>query len=364
MTLSAHQRLLWGAIASCEGVGPATIRALFAHGLGSEEVWSAPSRLLVEAGVKRPTAERFLAWRSTFDLSFFEERLNKASITLSLKEDPTYPIALRTIHSPPEVLFVRGTLPPPKLSVAVIGTRRPTDYGRQAVSRLLTPIIQAGIPIISGLALGTDAYVHEATLKEHGYTCGVLGSGVDDASIYPKYNASLAARILEEGGCILSEFPPGTYPKRGHFPIRNRIIAGLVQAVVVIEASLESGTLITARSALEEGREVLAVPGSIWSETSAGTHHLIRSGARLCAHADDIFEALRLDRVESSVHAQQTLPLTHEEQQLFTELTHPQSADELCRHMRWTVGQVNQALSMLELKQLIIRLPHQAWGRA
>ncbi len=352
------QRLLWGAIASCEGVGAGTIRRFLTHNLSPEDVWRASRKTLEEIGTGEALISRFLSWRQTFDIAAFENRLAQESIALVLKSDPTYPLALKTIHSPPEVLFVRGSLPPPVPSIAVVGTRSPTKYGLELLPKLLETVLQAGIPLISGLALGTDGQAHELALTHKSYTCAVLGSGVDNASIYPSHHKNLAARILESGGCLLSEFPPGTKPRPEYFPIRNRIIAGLVQAVVVIEAALDSGTLITARSALEEGREVLAVPGSIWSDKSAGTHHLIRAGARLCANADDIFQALNFDRVESCANAQKALPLTPDERVLYEELTSPRAADELSRHIEWSIGRVNQALSMLA-----VRLPNQEWGR-
>ncbi len=363
MTLQQNHRLLWGAIASCDGVGSATLRRFLTHSTNPEDLWRASSKTLEGTGAGSDLIRRFVRARATFDVAQFEDQLVQADVRILLRTDSDYPIALKTIYDPPEVLFVRGALPPPLPSIAVVGTRRPTDYGRQAIRRLIEPVVRAGIPIISGLALGTDAYAHEVALEHQGYTCAVLGSGVDETSIYPSRNKELAARILSQGGCVLSEFPLGTDPRPGYFPIRNRIIAGLVKAVVVIEAALDSGTLITARSALEEGREVLAVPGSIWSDVSTGTHQLLRSGARLCADANDIFEALNVDRVESCAQAQLVLPLTPDEQSLFEELTSPQTADELSRRGDWSIGRISQALSMLELKQLVVRLPNQTWGR-
>ena len=364
MTLPPNQRLLWGAIASCECVGAGTIRRFFTHGLSAEAVWKANARTLEETGMKESARQRFLRWRADFDIGHFEAQLAKDEIRIVLRSDEDYPLALNTIYDPPEVLFVRGRLPPPRPSIAVIGTRAPTDYGLHVLERLLGPVFEAGIPIISGLALGIDGLAHTAALAHSVYTCAVLGSGVDATSVYPSRNKTLANNILTQGGGLVSEFPPGWHPRPESFPIRNRIIAGMVQAVVVIEATTDSGTLITARLALEAGREVLAVPGSIWSTKSAGTHQLIRSGARLCAEASDIFEALQLDRVESCAQAQATLPLTPDERTLYEELTSPQGADELSRALLWPIGRVSQALTLLELKQFVVRLPNQEWGRA
>ncbi len=358
-----NQRLLWGAIASCKGIGSGAIRTFLKHKLGPEDVRQASQALLTELKIGKATRSHFRDWQATFDIEAFEKELEHDQIRIVLRSDPEYPLPLNRIYDPPEVLFVRGSLPPARPSIAVIGTRGPTEYGQQLLPRLLTPVLEQGVPIISGLALGTDGAAHATALAHKVYTCAVLGSGVDEANVYPSHNKALARQILEQGGGILSECPPGTRPRPESFPIRNRIIAGMVQAVVVIEATMDSGTLITARLALDAGREVLAVPGSIWATKSAGTHHLIRSGARLCADASDIFDALNLDRVEACAQAQAQLPLTPDERTLYEHLTAPQTADELSRRSDWSIGRVNQALSLLELKQLVLRLANQEWGR-
>ncbi|MBP9762686.1 DNA-processing protein DprA [Patescibacteria group bacterium] len=363
MTLPPNQRLLWGAIASFSLIGAGTIRRFQKHKLGAEDIWQASQSTLREIGVSDTCCERFVPWRTSFDLEKFEQTLTDEGIRIVLREDLDYPLSLTTIHDPPEVLFVRGVLPSNRPTIAVVGTRRPSEYGSQALERIVGPIAEQGIPIISGLALGTDAFAHALALNRKSYTCAVLASGVDQKKIYPRFNQRLAEQILEQGGCLLSEAPPGTRPRPEAFPIRNRLIAGLAQAVVVIEAAIDSGTLITARLALDHGQEVLAVPGSIWSDVSAGTHQLIRSGARLCAEANDILQALNLDRAESSAQAQVVLPLTPDERSLFEYLTSPQTSDELARGNDWSIGRISQALSMLELKQLVVRLDHHLWGR-
>lgn len=358
------ERQRWGAIACCDGIGARCIERFQTHGLNAEAVWNAGVSELISTGCGEKLATHFVHWRRTFNVEKFIAILEAQSIQILFPCDERYPALLSTITSRPEVLFLRGVPPPARLSVACIGTRRPTDYGRRCVERLISPLSACGIPIISGLALGTDAAAHEAVLKEHGYTAAVLGSGIDDASITPHSNRGLARRILEQGGCLLSEFPPGSPARPEHFPIRNRIIAGLAHAVVVIEAALDSGTLITARIAAEEGREVLAVPGQIWSDVSTGTHQLLRTGARLCAATGDILEALHLDRVESCTAALESLPITPDERSLLEQLVRPQSADELSRACSWPIGRINQALSMLELKQLVLHLDRQTWARA
>lgn len=363
MTLPQNPRLLWGAVASHENIGAGTIRRFLKNGWSSEDVWRASYRQLREIGAGEELIQRFPAWRERFSFGRFEQTLERDEIRIVLHGDDEYPLVLDTIHNAPEVLFVRGVLPPPKPSVAVVGSRGPSDYGKGILRGLIDPVAQAGIPIISGLAMGTDGNAHIAALDANGYTCAVLGSGVDRKSVYPSCNKYLAERIIEHGGGVISEFPPGTRPRPENFPIRNRIIAGLVNAVVVIEATLESGTMITAKEALEENREVLAVPGSILSAKSAGTHKLIQGGARLCTSAQDIFDALQLDRVETCTKAQAELPLTSDERSLFERLACPYSADELSRLIDWSIGRVNHALTLLELRQLVTRAGSQQWAR-
>lgn len=359
-----HQRLLWGAIASCEGIGPLTIRRCLNHKQTSEDLWKGPRSLFAEIGMSELIQQRFDAWRTSFDVDQFAHTLEKEEIRIVLRSDEDYPLPLTRIYDPPEVFFVRGTMPPAVPCIAVIGTRAPTDYGVKALPRLLDPVLARGIPLISGLAWGMDGLAHALALAHNAYTCGVLGSGVDARTLHPRRNKILSDQILAHGGGIISESPPGRRPRPEAFPIRNRIIAGMVQAVVVIEAATNSGTLITAKAALDGGREVLAVPGSIWADKSVGTHQLIRSGARLCADANDIFDALNLDRPETCVQAQLNLPLTSDEKSLYEQLIAPQTADELSRLIDWSIGRINQALSMLELKQLVMRLPSQEWGRS
>lgn len=208
---------------------------------------------------------------------------------LTLRDD-AYPSLLREIYDPPLVLHVRGD--PSLLAtpmVAVVGSRRASPYAVNAAKSLTRPLVQAGLTIVSGLARGVDAAAHEAALDAGGRTVAVLGNGID--LVYPRANARLFERIAKEG-LLVSELPPGSPPKQEHFPVRNRIISGLTYGTVIVEASRRSGSLITARMAAEQGREVFAVPGPIFAEGSEGTHRLIQYGAKLVHDANDILEEL------------------------------------------------------------------------
>ncbi|MBI5624541.1 MAG: DNA-protecting protein DprA [Elusimicrobia bacterium] len=197
---------------------------------------------------------------------------------------------LRAIPDPPEALYWRGLLPRTALAVAFVGSRRPTGYGRRMARSLAGAAARAGLVVVSGLARGIDSEAHEAALAAGGTTWAVLGSGLD--RVYPPENAGLAERIERSGGCLLSEFAPGTPPLAGHFPRRNRVIAGLCWAVVVVEGRLKSGSLITARLAANQGRAVLAVPGPADSSLSEAPHLLIQEGARAMTRLEDLIEEL------------------------------------------------------------------------
>lgn len=210
--------------------------------------------------------------------------------TLTLDE-VAYPSLLKEIHDPPPSLFVRGELDlANKLVVAVVGSRKATSYGRQAVSKIVTYLAESGVVIVSGLAFGIDAAAHEAALAGGGVTIGVLGTPIDQ--IYPASHRQLAERMIASHGAVISEMAPGTEIHRGAFPRRNRIIAGLAQITIVVEAALASGSLITASLALAENRDVMAVPGPITSATSQGTNNLLKLGARVITEANDVFELL------------------------------------------------------------------------
>lgn len=205
-------------------------------------------------------------------------------------QDPDYPGLLRTISDPPEVLYRLGTMVPDADAVAFVGSRSPTAYGRRMTRLLAADAARAGLVVVSGLARGIDSEAHAAALASGGTTWAVLGCGLD--RVYPPENQGLARRIVEAGGCLLSEFPAGTPPLANHFPSRNRIIAGLSWVTVVVEGRLRSGSLITARLAAGQGREVMAVPGPADSELSAAPHLLLREGVRPMTCIKDLLEEL------------------------------------------------------------------------
>lgn len=257
-----------------------------------------------------------------------------------------YPERLKRLHDPPERLFVKGPMPDFNRPVlAVVGTRKPSAYGLTLVERLLRPVVEQGVHIISGLALGIDGQAHRLTLSAGGLTSAVLPSGLDE--VYPASHQLLAKQILEHGGALITEYTPGTRAAPYHFPARNRIVAALADAVLVTEAGKRSGTLITAEHALDIGVPVLAVPGAITSPTSAGTNHLLQLGAGLITSANDILNELGLE-------AEATAPRRAHDaksQAILDALQRsaPASAEELALSCRLSQADTNRGLTHLEL---------------
>ena len=211
--------------------------------------------------------------------------------------DKNYPQLLKEIKDPPGLLYARGKILSEDSFFAVVGTRRFSSYGKQVALEIAGDLAEAGLTIVSGLAPGIDTFCHQAVLERRKRTIAVLGTGIDEKSIYPQFNLKLAKKIVETGGCLISEYPAGTRGTQFTFPQRNRIIAGLSLGVLVIEAKLKSGALITAHHAFEQNRKVFAIPGSIYSSNSKGCHHLIKQGARLVENANDILKELNLQRL-------------------------------------------------------------------
>jgi DNA processing protein len=213
-------------------------------------------------------------------------------------EDEDYPKRLKEIKDPPKILYCLGEIKNEENCFAIIGARKCTNYGKEIAYRIASDLAEAGLTIVSGFAPGIDTMAHRAAIERRKRTIAVLGTGLDEKSIYPKSNLKLIDKILENGGAIISEFEPGTHGTKYTFPQRNRIISGLSLGVLVVEARMQSGALITANYAKEQGRKVFAVPGSVFSQTSKGCHFLIKNGAKLVESAEDILMELGIRKKE------------------------------------------------------------------
>lgn len=351
------------------GVGPARVRSLIGHFRSASVVLRASTAALCRAGgIDRVLAE---AIRRPPPAAVAEQQLALARrhhCQLRTFWDDDFPAPLKTIDEAPVALFVKGELrATDRFSIAIVGTRQPTAYGAMVTERVVGDLVARGLAIVSGLARGVDTVVHRAALKAGGRTIAVLGSGLD--VIYPPENRRLAEEIVSQGA-LISEYFFGAKPDAVNFPRRNRIIGGLSLGTVVIEAGEKSGALITAAMALDQGREVFAVPGSIFSPKSVGPHRLIQEGARLVHSADDILSELtaQLDLfgppAPGGRPAVQAVDLTEAEQRLFDLLTHePVHVDVLARQAQLSSAQVLATLLQLEFKNVVRQLPGKMFVR-
>src|SRR6266849_1083120 len=272
------------------GIGPVRFSRLLEICGGARQAWQATDLELAAAGLERRTADSLRRLRAQTTPENVATRLKKLGIRALTLLDDEYPALLKQVADPPPVLFVRGMLTPEDgRSVALVGTRRATSYGHLVAQRLARDLAAAGLTVVSGLAKGIDTQAHRAALDAGGRTLAVLGNGLDQ--VYPPENGGLARQIVD-AGALVSEFAPGVPPDAVNFPRRNRVISGLSIATVIVEAGERSGALITADFALEQGREVMVVPGNINSPMSLGSNELLKQGATPVTSAQDILDAL------------------------------------------------------------------------
>jgi DNA processing protein len=347
--MTTELRGYWVAFNRVVGIGPVRFRALLDVFGDLETAWNAPEGELRAAGLDARALANLFEARERMDP---EQELNKVlaqGYHVITWEDEAYPSRLLEVDAPPPVLYAWGEVTPQdRWAAAVVGTRRPTPYGVAVARDLGAVLAGGGVTVVSGLARGIDATAHQAALEAGGRTIAVLGSGLD--RIYPPENRRLAEAIAGSGA-VVTDYALGTAPESGNFPPRNRIISGLSMAVVIVEAGEGSGALITADFALEQGREVFAVPGSIFQRTSRGTNLLIRSGARPLVAVEDVLEALNLEAVARQEAVSEALPQDETEARVLAALTsEPVHVDEVQARCGLPASQVSASLAMLELK--------------
>ncbi|MEM7131958.1 MAG: DNA-processing protein DprA [Chloroflexota bacterium] len=342
----------WIALGKVPGIGPSRLTSLLEVCGSVEAIWKASIQTLKQAKLDRRSLENLLEYRRTIDLGAELDQVQRHQIQVLTWDDHDYPENLRHIDSPPPVLYIRGALTETDVwAVGIVGTRRASPYGREVARAIATELAQAGVTVISGLALGIDAIAHKAALDAGGRTIAVLGSGVDQ--LYPATNESLALRMAEQGA-VVSEYALGVRPEASNFPPRNRIISGLSKGIVVVEANQRSGALITANFAAEQGRDVFAVPGSILNPSSAGCNHLIQQGAMPFLKAEDVLEQLNLTRLTERRAARRVVTADPMESELLTCLSSaPQYIDDIVRQTDMPSAQVSSLLTMMELKGLV-----------
>jgi DNA processing protein len=361
MRTNSDPPLAWIGLSSIPGVGRVTFRKLVGLFGSPERALSASHEDLKRIGMlsdKVAAAIRSFAWQD-----FAEEELAKAAeanITITTADSPAYPENLRNTPDPPSYLYMKGALrTEDRNAIAIVGTRKPTHYGTTVTRRIASELSSAGFTIVSGMARGIDTHAHRGALAAKGRTIAVLGCGID--VVYPPENKGLMEEIGSTGrGAVVTENPFGTQPESGYFPSRNRIISGLSQGTVIIEAAEDSGSLITAKYTLEQGRKLFAVPGNIGSLTSKGTNSLIKQGAILVECVEDILRSLGQQKRDKgpSLPARPLPALTQEETTVLGCITNePKHIDIIMNESRANAGKLSGVLINLELKGLARQLP-------
>jgi len=342
----------WVGFNKVPGIGAARVRVLLDFFGDLEVAWHAPARDLQQAGLDQRSLASLVSVREALDLGAEMERLQQAGVQVVTWPDDAYPPNLRQAYNAPPVLYLRGSLETrDEWAVAVVGTRRASVYGKEAARMVCAGLAQAGVTVVSGMAQGIDTVAHRACLDAGGRTIAVLGCGVD--VVYPAQNARLAGEIVERGA-LISEYALGTQPDSRNFPPRNRIISGLTLGTVVVEGDMGSGALITAGFALEQGRDVFAVPGNIFARASRGTNHLIQQGAKLVTQVGDVLEELNLTMVSEQAQARTVIPENKTEAVLLERLSaEPIHVDALGRAVDLPIAQVTSTLALMELKGMV-----------
>ncbi len=350
--MTADPRMYYVGFSLVRGIGSVRVRNLLDFFGDLETAWNAPAQALLQAGLgdKLVKAQQVVKASCNLDEKWVD--IQQKNIEVITWDDAGYPTRLRELDQPPPVIYCRGKLKPEDdWSVAIVGTRRMTVYGKQVADEIARSLANQGVTIVSGLARGVDAIAHQAALDSGGRTLAVLGSGVD--LIYPPEHEKLAARVITQGA-ILSDYAPGTPPDSANFPPRNRIISALARAVIVVEAGESSGALITAAFAADQGREVFAVPGQIHAPQSLGTNRLIQQGARLLLNPQDVLEILNMTQIPEQVQLRQVIPSDPTEALLYSCLTRePQHIDEIRRATDLPIEQVSATLAIMELKGMV-----------
>lgn len=349
-----EERYCYLGFSLCPGIGPKRVAMLLQSFGTAKAIWTA-QKTDVQNIIGTSLAEKFDSFRKSFLPEKYEMALSKKGVTFVSCVDATYPSLLQEIINPPLVLYVKGNqkvlTTPGKENIGIVGTRKITSYGRNVTEMLTKDLVNAGCIIVSGLAMGVDAVAHKMTVDMQGQTIAVLGCGVDCCT--PAMNQHLYNSILASGGVVVSEYPLGQVPTKGSFPARNRIIAGLSDAIVVTEGAKDSGALITADEAFKNKRKVFAVPGPITSSLSKGPNNLLSKGAFLVSTSDDILKELHL---KPAVNKRITFKSESAEEQKIIDLLQNESLhiNDMVKQLGIPVTQLTTLLSLMEMKGLLI----------
>ena len=379
--MNSEEKKCWVGFNVFTGIGPLRFKLLLDYFGTAKKAFGASERELTEVGLGEGLVKRFIEFRKTFDFGGYFQKLERLGIEVLCADEEGYPKLLKEVQSFPPVLYAKsiksitgitslpaesagikgGTAIFEKKAIAVVGTRKVTGYGRQVTEMIVEGLVASGLVVVSGLARGVDEIAHKTTINNNGLTIAVLGCGLD--LIYPPEHKDLAEKVVESGGAIVSEFPMGMAAVPGNFPARNRIISGLSLGVVVTEAAEDSGSLITASNAAEQGREVFAVPGPITSPLSRGTSELIKKGAKLVSGVEDILEELGVKEVSKVRDLRDMVDLTDGEKKIVDLLENENlHIDEMARRLEVDTGKLGGILSILEIKGIIRNFGEGVYG--
>ena len=353
----------WVSFNLIPGIGRAKFACLESYFGSLGVAWRASPAELERAGLDRNSTHTIASWRTRISPDAEMEKLDRYGVKVFTWHDEGYPARLKEIYDYPPLLYIRGTIiPEDEWCLAVVGTRRATTYGKQVAEEIVADLVRNRITIVSGLARGIDSVAHRSALEAGGRTIAVFACGLD--IVYPAENAELAQRIMQQGA-LVSEYPLGTKPRANNFPRRNRIMSGLSLGVLIIEAGKASGAMITANIALEQDREVFAIPGSILSTTSRGTNCLIQEGAKLVTDCHDILEELNLTAVVQQSEARERMPASDTESRLLEHLgAEPTHIDEICRLSSLPIATVSSTLAIMEIKGLVKQVGSMSYSLA
>ena len=342
----------WVGFSFIPGIGRVRLGQLESFFGTLENAWNAPPADLKQAGLDSNSIRSISLWRPRISLEAEMEKLDRYSVNVLTYHDTGYPSRLKEIYDYPPLLYIKGSLlPDDEWCLAIVGTRRASVYGRQVAEEIVADLARNRITVVSGLARGIDSVAHHSALAAGGRSIAVFACGLD--TVYPGENANLARQIMQQGA-LISEYPLGVKPKPEHFPRRNRIMSGLSLGVLVVEADESSGAMITAHLAVEQNREVFAIPGSILSPTSRGTNHLIQEGAKLVRDYTDILQELNLTSVAQQLEMKEVIPASDTESLLLKQLgAEPAHIDEICRNSSLPVSVVSSTLAIMELKGMV-----------
>ena len=364
--MSVEEKDYWVGFNVFEGIGPLRFKLLYDYFGSAEKAYNASTKELIEVGLSENLVRKFALFRETFDINSYLNLVEKMGIEIVTEAEESYPKLLREIKGGPPLIYVRSKNQEVRSkifrtkAVALVGTRLPTPHGVKVTEMMAEGFVSRALVSVSAIARGADSVAHRTTIKNQGLTIAVLGCGLD--KIYPPENKSLADEIVESGGALVTEFPVGMPARPGNFPARNRIISGLSLGTIVTEAAQDSGSLITASCAAEQGREVFAIPGPITNRMSEGTSELMKKGAKVVTRVEDVLDELGISSKITPLRLKASEGqgnLTKEEMIIVEVLKEEDlTIDDIIRHCagkksNLDSGTVGSLLSMLEIKGIV-----------